>query len=116
MNKAFTGKLGETETAREYRKRGYSIVSANFHSRYGEIDVIAENGDSICFVEVKTRAPGQIFRPADAVTSAKRKKIISTAEIFLSQYPTKKNPRFDISEVIAENGRIININIIENAF
>ena len=116
MNKSDTGKLGELETARFLRKNGYNIVAANFHSRFGEIDVIAENKKQLCFVEVKTRSPGQMFNPADSVTLSKRKKIISTANVFLSQFSTKKDIRFDIAEVIVEDGKVKSINLIENAF
>ena len=116
MKNGDTGKLGELETARYLRKKGYKIVAANYHSRFGEIDVIAENGKYICFVEVKTRADGQLFRPADSVTASKRSKLISTAQVFLADYPTSLQPRFDIAEVITENGKIKSINIIENAF
>jgi len=116
MNRSDTGKLGELETAKYLRKSGYNIVAANFHSRFGEIDIVAENKRNLCFVEVKTRSPGQMFNPADSVTVAKRKKIISTANVFLSQYPTNKEIRFDIAEVIVEDSVIKSINLIENAF
>lgn len=116
MKSSHTGKLGELETARLLRKKGYTILSANFHSRFGEIDVIAQNGEYICFVEVKSRAPGQMFSPSSAVTVSKQRKIVSTASVFLSQNPTKLTPRFDIAEVIVDNGKVTDINIIENAF
>lgn len=116
MNSSDTGKLGELETARYLRKNGYNIVAANFHSRFGEIDIVSENKKHICFVEVKTRAPGQMFNPADSVTVSKRNKIISTAKVFLSQNPTSLQPRFDIAEVIMDNGEVKSINLIENAF
>ncbi len=116
MNKGDTGKLGELETARYLRKKGYNIVAANFHSRFGEIDIIAENKKYLVFVEVKTRSPGQMFNPSDSVTVSKRKKIISTSNVFLSQNPTALQPRFDIAEVIIEDETVKSINLIENAF
>ena len=57
-----------------------------------------------------------MFNPSDAVTASKQKKIISTANVFLSQYPTEKNVRFDVSEVIVEDGKVKSINLIEKAF
>ena len=116
MRPGDTGKIGELETARFLRKKGYNITAANFRSRFGEIDIVAENKKNICFVEVKARAPGQMFSPSTAVTLAKQKKIMSTANVFLSQYPTALQPRFDIAEVICEDGKVIDINLIENAF
>ena len=116
MNSVDTGKIGELETARFLRKKGYNIVAANFHSRFGEIDIIAENKKNICFVEVKSRAPGQMFSPSTAVTISKQKKIVSTANVFLSQYITALSPRFDIAEVIIDDGKVLDINLIQNAF
>ena len=117
MKKGDIGRLGELETARYLRKHGYEVVSASFRSRYGEIDLIAHNGKYICFVEVKARSEGQLFRPADSVTASKRSKIISTANIYLSQNETKLQPRFDISEVfVSDSGQVIKINYLENAY
>lgn len=116
MKKGETGKIGELYTARYLRENGFEIVSSNYHSRFGEIDIIAQNKKYICFVEVKTRAENSRFTPADAVNYSKRKKIIFTAEIYLSLNPTFLQPRFDIAEVIASEGKVISINYIENAF
>jgi len=56
MNKANTGARGEVAAARSLRERGYAVITANYRCRLGEIDIIAENAQYICFVEVKTRA------------------------------------------------------------
>lgn len=116
MKKGDTGKLGELTAARYLREKGYEIVASNFHSRFGEIDIIAKNKKYICFTEVKTRAENSRFSPADAVDFAKRKKIISTAKVFMAQNETDLQPRFDIAEVICSDGKVASVNLIENAF
>ena len=63
MDKKEIGVLGEDFTARYYEKLGYEIKEKNYHSRYGEIDVIAENEEYIVFVEVKTRKAGSMVSP-----------------------------------------------------
>ena len=116
MKKSETGKLGELSAARYLREQGYEILSSNYRTRMGEIDIIAADKKYICFVEVKTRSENSRFSPADAVDISKRKKIILTAEIFLSATRTNLQPRFDIIEVVATNCKIQNINHIKNAF
>jgi len=95
-----TGLLGEIYAARYLRNKGYSIIAANFRSRSGEIDIIADSGDTVCFVEVKTRKEGAFFDPAFAVDSAKEENVKSTAAAFISATKCKKNIRFDIIEVV----------------
>lgn len=110
------GMLGEVAASRYLRQNGYEIITGNYHSRLGEIDVIAENTQYICFVEVKTRGEKAYYTPAEAVGYAKQQKIIATAKLFLSSYPTKKQPRFDVIEVYTKNGQVDQIHFIENAF
>ena len=86
--------------------------------RYGEIDIIAKNSEFIAFVEVKARNEKALERPAAAVTSAKRRKIIQTALIFLSEFEYDLQPRFDVCEITIDNrtNMLIELNYIENAF
>lgn len=110
------GHAGEDFAASYFQKCGYEIKARNYHSRYGEIDLIAENGDTVVFVEVKTRSHDCLDRAADAVTPAKQKKLILTALAYISENQTEKLMRFDVFEVYHANGRIYKFNNIENAF
>ena len=74
--KSEIGKKAEQLVADFLRKKGYIIAKTNYHSRYGEIDVIAENQKYVCFVEVKMRGENAIFTPAEAVDRRKQQKII----------------------------------------
>lgn len=116
MNKANTGARGEVAAARALRERGYAVITANYRCRLGEIDIIAENAQYICFVEVKTRAEDSRYTPADAVDANKRKKLIAAAQLYLAQHPTVKQPRFDIAEVFMRNSSILKIHWLENAY
>ena len=120
MNIGTVGKSGEDRTASFLRKRGYAIIKRNYQCRFGEIDIIAERKEYIIFVEVKTRKKDSLSLPAEAVDSAKQRKIMLTANDFLAKFQTPLQPRFDIAEVITEvkaDGSIsYSLNYIENAF
>lgn len=119
MNKSnVNGVNGETFAARYLVKKGYDIVALNYRSRYGEIDIIAEDDEYILFVEVKSRDENALFLPREAVDSRKQQKIIQTARFYLSVAENEKQPRFDVIEVYSnsENQRTAKINHIKNAF
>lgn len=114
MNKL--GEIGEQKAQQYLKRKLYKIVATNYHSRFGEIDIIAENRKYIAFVEVKQRNSNTIAEPKEFVTNAKQQRIIATAELYLAQNPTKKQPRFDVIEVICDNNKIKSIKHLENAF
>lgn len=113
--KRITGNLGEDFAGNYFKKKGFSIVR-NYHSRYGEIDIIAENEEYMLFVEVKTRKAETTVSPAEAVDIKKQKKICLTATDYMSKRGCEKQPRFDAFEVWQINGRIYKFNHIEAAF
>lgn len=115
MNLGLFGFEGEEKAAKYLKKQGYSIIGKNFQSRFGEIDIIAENKEYIIFAEVKARGEKSIAEPKEFVDLRKQRKIIKTAEIYLSENPTEKQPRFDVIEVKKDKMKI-HINHIENAF
>lgn len=69
-----TGRLGEDYAVSLLEQKGYQIIERNYHSRYGEIDIIAQNGKYIVFAEVKTRDENYQVSPLEAVTPGKQKK------------------------------------------
>lgn len=90
------GKAGEDFAAGELIRRGYSILARNFHSRYGEIDIIAVKGGVICFVEVKTRRRNAMVGAEESITAAKQKRIIKTALTYIQETGCRLQPRFDL--------------------
>ena len=116
MDTHFLGMYGEIIASRYLREHGYYVISANYSCRLGEIDLIADDKKHICFVEVKTRSENMKYAPADAVDSAKRKKIIATSQLFVKENNISKQPRFDIIEVYFEKEEPVKLNHIEGAF
>ena len=113
------GRDGEQLTADYLRERGFIIAQRNFHSRYGEIDIIAENEQYILFVEVKTRIRGALVKPGEAVDIHKQRKIAQTAQFYIMKSFCELQPRFDVAEVTVSDEsecEEYEINYIENAF
>lgn len=114
--KISTGKLGEEHIAKWLEQHGYQILERNYHSRFGEIDIIAQQGPYIAFVEVKTRATNSQVSPFEAITPQKQRKILATAKIYLNQNPTSLQPRFDAAAVYLQGDQIVGETYLENAF
>ena len=116
MNSRLIGAFGEQEAARFLRENGYKIKTANFKTYVEEIDIVAEKGKDICFVEVKTRTEGAFLPPSTAVDFNKEEKIKGSAAIYMKRYETKLTPRYDIIEIIVNGNTVVSLNHIENAF
>lgn len=109
------GKSGEDIAAKFLEDKGYEIKDMNYHSRYGEIDIIAIYKNYICFVEVKQRKNAKYAEAREFVTPSKQKKIIQTALMWLAENNIGLQPRFDVMEIYTD-GVVLKINHIENAF
>lgn len=116
MDKSLTGKIGEDFAADYYLKKGYEIKERNYHSRYGEVDIIVAKDNIVAFIEVKTRDEKALGRPAEAVNKAKQKKLVLTSMQYMENLPVNIFCRFDVFEVWQKEGRIYKFNCIENAF
>ena len=98
-------------------KKGYEILELNYrYSKIAEIDIIAKKKNVLHFIEVKTRSVNAIDRPASAVGYSKQRRLITTAQHYLSLNPTELQPRFDVVEVITQDDKVTDFNYIENAF
>jgi len=121
LNKRAFGSSGEKRAIEYLKNSGYYITAVNYrYGRLGEIDIIARDGDYLCFVEVKTRSSSAFGTPAEAVTKRKQDRIKKLAQIYISQNSLfDTNIRFDIIEVFISkdiNGSASYINLIKNAF
>lgn len=110
------GKRGEAHIARWMEERGYRVVAQNYHSRFGEIDIIAQKGKYLAFVEVKTREEGSLVPPFEAITPQKQRKILAAAKDYLARNPTGLQPRFDAAAVYLRRGEVVGEEYLENAF
>lgn len=108
-----SGKFGEDAVCEYIKEYNYEILKRNYHSRYGEIDIIAKDNECIAFIEVKTRKSTAFGTPAEFVTKNKMKKIIKTAIVYLENKDCEM--RFDVAEVYLKNNGY-EINYIKNAF
>ncbi len=100
-----TGAWGETLAAEYLRKKKYQIEAAGYRSRFGEIDLIVKDRRYLVFVEVKLRKSDTFAAGREFVDLRKQNKIRTTASMYLSQYPTKLQPRFDVVEIYCPQGR-----------
>lgn len=99
------GRLGEVLTAQELKKMGCKILEKNYRHGIGEIDIIALWEDTILFIEVKYRTSLTHGTPAEAVHIKKQKRIIQTAKAYMAQHGAGRNGRFDVAEVLEQNGK-----------
>ena len=113
------GRWGEAKIAQWLRERGYRIVAANWSCRFGEIDLIAEDGRYLCFIEVKLRKNMDFAQAREFVDRRKQERLRTAAQLYLASDPTRLQPRFDVAEVYAPEGTSTEkpkIRYIENAF
>ena len=112
------GLRGEQLAARELRKRGFTICASNFSTAVGETDIVALSPDRVlCFVEVKTRSPGGMLPPAEAVDAEKQRRLVNNAAAFLKYFDLEyRAVRFDIAEVILHDFYHADVSFIENVF
>ena len=110
------GALGEEAAAELLRKAGYRIVARNHRCRRGEVDVIAEKGELLVFVEVRTRATAAFGGPEETVDLRKQRRVIAAARDFLAQRRgPAKAARFDVIAVVDAPGGP-SLTHFENAF
>lgn len=95
MHQKEIGNKGEVIAIKYLKDKGYDIIARNFHSKRGEIDIVAKDKDTVCFVEVKYYRKS-LLDINYAVSPSKQKKIIATAKLYISQYKVEDPCRFDI--------------------
>jgi putative endonuclease len=101
------GKLGEEIAARHLRRRGWLIVGRNVRSPYGEIDVVAEDGPVLVFLEVRTRSSRAFGTPEESITAAKRERMARCALAYLAGSPRPDREwRIDLIAIELQNGRV----------
>ena len=104
-DRAALGLWGEEQAARWLKWRGYRILTTRYRCREGEIDLVAQRGNTLCFVEVKLRKDNTMAEAREFVTPAKQRKVRTAAMYYLMENPTEKQPRFDVMEVYAPQGQ-----------
>jgi putative endonuclease len=110
------GKTGEDLACDELERRGYAILARRHRCRGGELDIIARDGRTLVFVEVKTRDTRAFGEAAEAVTWQKRRRIVRLASEYVMRHHLSHDPcRFDVVSIQFDDGRPV-IDVFQNAF
>ena len=111
------GRWAESFAAAALEERGMSIVGRNFRTRFGEVDLIASDGETLCFVEVRARRSSAFGAPSETVTASKARRIIAASQEYLQQDGARwQDWRIDVAAVeLDEWGRPASVEFIESA-
>lgn len=107
------GRRGEELAARALAEKGYEMVERNWGNKFGEIDIIARDGEVLVFVEVKAKTGDQMGNPEEMVGRGKLAKIRNMANLYLGDKPALC--RIDVvALVFGENGELLRLTHYEN--
>jgi putative endonuclease len=111
------GKLGENLACAALIQRGYAILARRYRTRLGEIDIVARDGATLVFIEVKARAGDEFGGAAAAVTAWKRRRIALMAVDYVARHRLENRPcRFDVVTVDVAEGKPPRVEIYTHAF
>ena len=110
------GKTGEDLACCELKRRGYAIIARRHRCRSGELDIVARDGPTLVFVEVKARESRAFGDAAEAVTWQKRQRIVRLASEYVMRHHLNDSPcRFDVVSIQFDDGRPV-IQVFQDAF
>ena len=118
-SKQALGAAGEKAAARFLRTQGYRLLTRNFSTPHGEVDIIAADGDTLCFIEVKTRASGDAPPPHTAVTPTKQRRLRAAATAYLTAKRLHNRLcRFDVLSLVPEPNQKTGwaVDVLQDAF
>ena len=102
---------------RELERRGYEILARRYRTRYGEIDIVAEDAESLIFVEVKARRSARFGEAAESVPSWKQRRIAAMALDYLTRVNRLNDScRFDVVAIDGIGTSTVEVRVIEDAF
>lgn len=99
-----TGAWGEALAAEFLKKKRYKLIASGYRCRFGEIDLIVADKNYLVFVEVKLRKSDAFAKAHEFVDFHKQNRLRTTASVYLSEFPTQLQPRFDVIEIYAPDG------------
>ncbi len=110
------GQSAETKAAHFLKQQGLRIIEKNYRCKGGEIDIVAQDGPTLIFVEVRYRKSSRFGTPAETVTLKKQQRVIKAAKLYLLRLKQVPPCRFDVIEGWPGSGTNVNFNWIQNAF
>ncbi|MBU1992458.1 MAG: YraN family protein [Patescibacteria group bacterium] len=110
------GNKGEELAEKFLRSNGYDILTKNYHTRIGEIDIVARDGAELVFTEVKTRTSQTFGLPQESVTKSKIRKLRQTALLYIAENNIKSSPfRIDVISIqLEKTGKVKSVDHIKN--
>jgi len=112
----YLGKKGEETAVGLLKNNGYKILLKNYKTKLGEIDIIASDKGTICFIEVKTRQSDRFGSPVEAISASKQRQISKAALVFLKEKNLlDKKARFDVVSILYSQDTP-RLGLIKNAF
>lgn len=117
IERQILGLVGEELAARELSSRGYAILERRYRTRHGEIDIVAADGDTLVFVEVRARTTEEFGCAAESVTDAKKRKVTAMAADYLARHHVTTRPcRFDVVAIDSALSETPRISVFPSAF
>lgn len=111
------GKQAEQHATHYLEQQGCEVVARNFHCRLGEIDIIARDGGTLAFIEVRCRQNPRFGSAAESVTRSKQQRILAAAQLYLAKQPRSDLPcRMDVIEAQPDTQGQWHFNWLKNAF
>ena len=111
------GRCGEREATSFLERSGYKILEQNFRSKTGEIDIIATDKDTICFVEVRTKTADWHGHPFESISSHKVRRLTKTALCYLQKNDlSEAHMRFDVVAVLTDKEAHLHFELLKDAF
>ncbi|MBC8281094.1 MAG: YraN family protein [Chloroflexi bacterium] len=111
------GQWGEAHARRFLEGKGYTVAATNYRSRWGEVDIVAQDGSELVFVEVKTRRGSSLGTPEESVTVTKSQRLVATAQDYLQKNEIEQAPwRIDVVSIqLDQSGKLLKLNHLQNA-
>lgn len=116
MNIGEEGASGERAAEKFLKKNGLKIIKKNYYTKYGEIDIVAADGEFIVFCEVKTRKVSPLISGEDSVGEAKIARLKRAALMYIQETGCELQPRFDFISVEYADKKSTVVNYLKDAF
>lgn len=118
MSTFLAGRKAEDHAEGFLRRSGYRILGRNVRARFGEIDLVAQEGGVLCFVEIRSRSGERFGWPEESVTWPKRRRLLQLARWYLQKNRLEEKPvRFDVLSIVTGPGGLpARTRLIKNAF
>ena len=111
------GRIGERVAAAYLQERGYRLLDRNFRSPWGEIDLVAQDHETLVFIEVRARRNDRMGSPLESITRAKQRKLVLTAQEYLQRHGLEEQPwRIDVVGIRLGPGNLVeSVECLQNA-